>query len=49
MGTNRSGAGPVLVAIVGIIAFVILVYMVLSGAFWVIERIFNLGSPGTPI
>ena len=39
---------PALVAVVGVVAFAVLVYLLLYGADWLINRLFGLGA-GTPI
>jgi preprotein translocase subunit SecE len=39
---------PALVAVVGIIAFAVLVYLLLAGADWLINRLLG-SSAGTPI
>jgi hypothetical protein len=49
MANSQGRVGPIVAAIIGIIAFIILVYMLINGVSWFFERIFNLGSQGTPI
>ncbi len=49
MNTEReSHVVPAIVAVVGVIAFAVLIYMLLSGADWLINRIFGSGV-GTTI
>jgi len=45
---KESHVAPTLVAVVGIIAFAVLVYLLLAGADWLINRLLGSGA-GTPI
>jgi hypothetical protein len=45
---RESHVGPTIVAVVGVVAFAILLYLLLAGADWLINRLFGLGT-GTNI
>lgn len=45
---RESRVVPAIIAVVGVVAFSVLVYMLLYGADWVINRLFGSGV-GTPI
>jgi len=45
---RESHVIPAFIAVVGVIAFAVLVYLLLAGADWLINRLFGSGV-GTPI
>ena len=45
---RESHVVPTLVAVIGVVAFAVLLYLLLAGADWIINRLFDL-SAGTNI
>jgi hypothetical protein len=46
-GERESHVVPALVAVVGVVAFTLLVYLILTGANWLLNQVLN-SNVGTP-